>query len=102
MFTLLIAKKPVAVIDAPEPVARELLEQSDFHDDLMELWSNGEPLWNGSHALDIRPSTEAEIGEYEQGSFDGSEDGLTDEDDGEGTTVYFLVPIDEEDEDEDD
>jgi hypothetical protein len=52
--------------------------------------------------LDIRPSTEAEIGEYEQGSFDGSEDGLADEDDGEGTTVYFLVPIDEEDEDEDD
>ncbi len=102
MFTLLIGKKPVAVIDAPESDARELLEQDEFHEDLGELMSEGKPLWNGREKLTLRPSTEEEVQEFEQGAFD-DDDEEDDEELLEGATVYFLVPIDDdEDEDEED
>lgn len=104
MFTIEIGGKPVAVVDATEAGTRELLEQEDFQEDLASLTSSGQPLWDGNAALTIRPSTEDEIAEFEDSAFDDEEDEDAEEDeedDEDVSTVYFLVPLDD-DEDEND
>ena len=60
MFTIEIGGKPIAVVDAVESDARELLEQSEFRDDLTSLTSGGKPLWDGRAALTMRPATPEE------------------------------------------
>ena len=103
MFTIEIGGKPIAVVDAIEADARELLEQSEFRDDLTSLTSGGKPLWDGKAALTMRPATPEEVDEFEDSAFDDEdEDEEEEEDDEEASTVYFLVPLDDEDEDEDD
>ena len=103
MFTIEIGGKPVAVVDAIESDARELLEQSEFRDDLTSLTSGGKPLWDGKAALTMRPATPEEVDEFEDSAFDDEDEDEEEleEDDEEASTVYFLVPLDDEDEDED-
>ncbi|MCP8939500.1 hypothetical protein NK718_13320 [Alsobacter sp. SYSU M60028] len=105
MFTIEIGGKPVAVVDATEAGTRELLEQEDFQEDLASLTSSGQPLWDGNAALTIRPSTEDEIAEFEDSAFDDEDDEDEDTEEVEGdedvSTVYFLVPLDDDEDEED-
>ena len=65
MFTLEIAGKPIAVTDASEDDAREVLESETFKADLMQIESGGAPLWDGFATLSVRPATRAEIAAFE-------------------------------------
>jgi hypothetical protein len=51
MFTLEIAGKPIAITDASEVDAREVLESETFKQDLMHIESDGAPLWDGLHPV---------------------------------------------------
>ena len=105
MFTLEINGKPIAVTDADEEEARELLGGEDFKEDMKSLESEGRPLWDGSAPLNVRNSSEEEIEAFtraleedEEGEEDGAETNRDDED-GEDeplANVVFLVSIDED------
>ncbi len=98
MFTLTISDKPVAITNANEGEARELLMSDDFKEDLKFLESEGAPLWDGVASLNIRPATEEEKAEFEGADFDEDED---DDDDGEeGPYIMFLVDVTDPDEDD--
>ena len=94
MFTLEIAGKPIAVTDASEDEARELFESDAFKDDLMQIESEGAPIWDGFATLSVRAATRAEIFEFENTPFGDGEnvDPIT-------PMIMFLVDIDEPDED---
>ena len=102
MFTLEINGRAVAVIEADEEQARDLVEDEDFQDDLQSMESEGEPLWDGTTPLIVRRSTQDEI-EASQAAL-GEDD--EDEDDDEAADgelfVVFIVPVDEDLGDEDD
>lgn len=102
MFTIVIGGKPIAVVDASETDTRELLEQEDFREDLASLTSEGKPLWDGRSELAIRAATQDEIDEFEDSAFDDDEDEDEDEDDEEASTVFFLVPLDDDETEFDD
>ena len=95
MFTLIISDKPVAITNAEEEEARELLLSEDFKDDLKVLESNGAPLWDGFASLEIRAATDTEKAEFEDADFD--EEGDDDEDD-DGPYIMFLVDVTDPDE----
>jgi hypothetical protein len=98
MFTLTISDKPVAITNANEEEARELLMSEEFKDDLKVLESEGAPLWDGFASLNVRPATEEEKAEFEGADFDEEEE---DDDEEEGPYIMFLVDVtdpDEEDE----
>ncbi len=98
MFTLTISDKPVAITNANEEEARELLMSEEFKDDLKVLESEGAPLWDGFASLNVRPATEEEKTEFEGADFDEDEE---DDDEEEGPYIMFLVDVtdpDEEDE----
>ena len=98
MFTLMISDKPVAITNANEEEARELLMSEEFKDDLKVLESEGAPLWDGFASLNVRPATEEEKSEFEGADFDEDEE---DDDEEEGPYIMFLVDVtdpDEEDE----
>ena len=91
MFTLEINGTAIAVVHADETETRNLLDDEDFKEDLQSLTSEGEPLWNGRDPFVLRPATEAEIEAAEE----------EDEDDMEGDIlVAFIVPVDEDDNDD--
>jgi hypothetical protein len=94
MFTLEIKGRPIAVIVADEANARDLIEDEDFKEDLQSLDSDGEPIWDGSAPLSIRAASPDEI---EAAKASSDED---DEDEGE-LAVVFIVPLDEDDDEED-
>jgi hypothetical protein len=97
MFTLTISDKPVAITNANEEEARELLMSEEFKDDLKVLESEGAPIWDGFASLNIRPATEEEKAEFEGADFDEDEE----DDEEEGPYIMFLVDVtdpDEEDE----
>jgi len=97
MFTLTISDKPVAITNADEDEARELLMSDDFKEDLKMLESEGAPLWDGFATLNVRPATEEEKAEFEQADFDEEDE----DDEEEGPYIMFLVDVtdpDEEDE----
>ena len=99
MFTLTISDKPVAITNANEEEARELLMSEEFKDDLKVLESQGAPIWDGFASLNIRPATEEEKSEFEGADFD--EDEEDDDEEEEGPYIMFLVDVtdpDEEDE----
>jgi hypothetical protein len=97
MFTLTISDKPVAITNADEDEARELLMSEDFKDDLKVLESEGAALWDGFATLNVRPATEEEKTEFENADFDEDED--EDDDDGEeGPYIMFLVDVTDPDE----
>ena len=94
MFTLTISDKPVAITNADEDEARELLMSEDFKDDLKVLESDGAPLWDGFATRNGRAATEEEKNEFESADFDEDED---DEED-EGPYIMFLVDVTDPDE----
>ena len=104
MFTLEINGKPVAMTDAAEKEARELFEGEDFKEDLMELESEGHPLWDGSTPITVRPSSDEEIKAFAEAMEEGDDDEEADSDDEDENlaNVLFLVTIDDEDEDDTD
>ena len=97
MFTLTISDKPVAITNANEEEARELLMSEEFKDDLKVLESEGAPLWDGFASLNVRPATEEEKAEFEGADFDEDED---DDEEEEGPYIMFLVDVTDPDEDD--
>jgi len=95
MFTLTISDKPVAITNAEEDEARELLMSEDFKDDLKVLESEGAPLWDGFATLNVRPATDEERTEFENADFDDDEE---DDDEEEGPYIMFLVDVTDPDE----
>lgn len=98
MFTLTISDKPVAITNADEEEARELLLSEDFKEDLKVLESSGAPIWDGFATLNVRAATDTEKAEFEDADFD-EEEGDDDEDD--GPYIMFLVDVTDPDEAED-
>ena len=61
LFTVEIDGKPIVSIEAiSSREANELLKEEWFREDLCELRSGGEPLWDGKANLRSRPANEAE------------------------------------------
>ncbi len=96
MFTLTISDKPIAITNANEEEARELLMSEDFKEDLKYLESEGAPIWDGFATLDVRPATEEEKVEFEGADFDDEED--EDDDEEDGPYIMFLVDVTDPDE----
>lgn len=94
MFTLTISDKPIAVTNAAEDEARELLLSEEFRQDLKILESDGAPLWDGFASLRIRPASEEEISEFESADMDEDED----PDDEDSPLIMFLVDVSDPDE----
>jgi hypothetical protein len=97
MFTLTISDKPVAITNANEDEARELLMSDEFKEDLKILESEGAPLWDGFASLNVRAATDDEKAEFEEADFDEDED---DDDEEEGPYIMFLVDVTDPDEDD--
>ncbi|MDP8920405.1 MAG: hypothetical protein M3O00_16270 [Pseudomonadota bacterium] len=89
MFTLTISDKPVAITNADEEEARELLMSDDFKEDLKVLESGGAPLWDGFASLNVRAATDEEKAEFEDADFDEEDD----DDEEEGPYIMFLVDV---------
>ncbi|WP_243368972.1 hypothetical protein [Microvirga solisilvae] len=96
MFTLTISDKPIAITNADEEEARELLMSEDFKEDLKYLESEGAPIWDGFATLNVRAATEEEKVEFESADFDDEED--EDDDEEEGPYIMFLVDVTDPDE----
>jgi hypothetical protein len=96
MFTVEIAGRAIAVTNADEAQARELIESEEFREDLTVIQSEGKPIWDGKATLDLRPATPAEEEEFEEA------DDLDDEDeaDDDEPSVVFLIDIDDEEDEE--
>jgi hypothetical protein len=95
MFTLTISDKPVAITNANEEEARELLMSDDFKEDLKVLESDGAPLWDGFASLNVRAATDEEKAEFEDADFDEEDD---DDEEEEGPYIMFLVDVTDPDE----
>ena len=105
MFTLRINGRAIAVTDAGEAEAHDLLSSSDFKEDLTSLESEGRPLWDGAAPLTIQRATDDEIETFQAAMEEDDEDG-EDEPDEEGrdedlANIVFLVSIDEDAEEDD-
>ncbi|MEN9709871.1 MAG: hypothetical protein RIQ68_2279 [Pseudomonadota bacterium] len=97
MFTIEIAGRAIAVTNADQSQARELIESEEFREDLAFLLSNGKPVWDGKAELVLRAAKADEVEEFEDAE-DLDDDEM--EDDGD-PAVVFLIDIDDEEEDED-
>jgi len=95
MFTLTISDKPIAITNADEEEARELLLSEDFKDDLKALENDGAPLWDGFASLNVRAATDTEKAEFEDADFDDEE---SDDDEDDGPYIMFLVDVTDPDE----
>ncbi|WP_147425947.1 hypothetical protein [Teichococcus wenyumeiae] len=96
MFTLEIGGRPMAVMNTNEDDARAIVEGEGFREDLMRLKSANEALWDGKAPLNLRPSNEEEIAEFEESQEEDEEE----DDDEDATTILFLVPLDDEEDEE--
>ncbi|MBC9175794.1 hypothetical protein [Pseudoroseomonas ludipueritiae] len=96
MFTLEIGGRPMAVMNTSEEDARAIVEGEGFREDLTRLKSGNAPLWDGKATLNLRPSNEEEVAEFEESQAEDEED----DDDEDATTILFLVPLDDEDDEE--
>ncbi|MDB5650228.1 MAG: hypothetical protein JWL62_1748 [Hyphomicrobiales bacterium] len=95
MFTVEIGGRAIAVTNADEAQARELIASEEFQEDLTIIHSEGKPIWDGKSKLEIRPATSDEEEEFE------SADDLDDEEDSDDEpSVVFLVDIDEDEDEE--
>ena len=75
LFTVEIDGKPIVSIEAiSSREANELLKEEWFCEDLCELRSGGEPLWDGKANLRSRPANEAEAERYQQFADEASEE----------------------------
>ncbi|MDB5569269.1 MAG: hypothetical protein JWN93_452 [Hyphomicrobiales bacterium] len=91
MFTILIGEKRIAVTDAPEDDAQELIASDLFRDDLASVLTDGKPLWDGKDKLSLAKATEDEIAEFNSAEPDEEEDEEEDE-----PSIVFLIDIDED------
>lgn len=98
MFTLTISDKAIAITNADEGEARELLMSEDFKEDLKYLESEGAPIWDGFATLDVRPATEEEKAEFADADFDEEDD----DEEEEGPYIMFLVDVTDPDEADED
>jgi hypothetical protein len=95
MFTVEIGGRAIAVTNADEDQARELIDSEEFREDLTIIHSEGKPIWDGKSKLEIRTATKDEEEEFE------SADDLDDEDDSDDEpSVVFLVDIDDDEDEE--
>ncbi|MFN3686325.1 hypothetical protein [Salinarimonas sp.] len=97
MFTLEIDGRAIAVTDASEKDAKDLLES--IAEELIDLESEGGMIWDGTSPLTIRRATDEEVAAFDEAEMDEE-----DEEDDEDPVVVFLIDIDgleEDDEDED-
>src|SRR4051794_25173569 len=90
MFTLEVARRPIAITNAEEDQARDLLESDRFRADLKSVESEGAPVWDGFASLSFRPATRDEIAAFESAPMAEGEE--VDED---VPMIMFLVDIDE-------
>ena len=95
MFTVEIDGRAIAVTNAQEDQARDLIESEEFLDDLMVMESNGKPVWNGQTPVTLRPATPDEKAEFHE-----AEDLDDDIDDEDEPCVVFLIDIDDEDDED--
>jgi hypothetical protein len=103
MFTLEIKGKAIVVTNATQDEAAGLFESEEFKEDLKTLTSEGQPLWDGSAPLTVRPASEDEVDSFDEAMNDEEyEDADDADDDDEPIDVVFLVEIDAMDDDEDD
>jgi hypothetical protein len=87
MYTLEIAGKPVALIDADEQRARALVSGEVFKAD-MQRWKLGDSaLWDGRAGFAVRPASAEEAAQF-QGPDPHPPHGAEND---EGPTVMFLV-----------
>ena len=102
MFTLEIKGQAIVVTNATEDEAAGLFESEEFKEDLKTLTSEGQPLWDGSAPLTVRPASEDEVDSFDEAMNDEEyEDEDDADDDDEPIDVVFLVEIDSmEDDDE--
>jgi hypothetical protein len=90
MFTLEIDGTAIAITDADESQAWEIVESEAFQQDLMAMTSEGTLLWDGRAPLIIRPASRQETEAFGAPGLD-----LDDTDDDEDSVfVTFLVPVD--------
>lgn len=100
MFTVEIGGRAIAVTNADEAQARELIESEEFREDLTVILSDGKPVWDGKSEIGIRAATPDEEEEFE--SADEMDDEEEEEEvDGDEPSVVFLVDIDDEEDEED-
>jgi hypothetical protein len=98
MFTLTISDKPIAVTNANEDQARDVLMSEDFKQDLKVLESEGEPLWDGVATLSVRPASAPEIVEFDATDENKGSAGIEDD----APLILFLVDINDPDEPDED
>jgi hypothetical protein len=96
MFTLEINGTPLVVTNATEAEATDLFESEEFKEDLRSLRSDGEPLWDGTSPLVVRPASKEEIESFETALDDEDfEDEDETDDDDDPIDVVFLVEVDD-------
>jgi hypothetical protein len=66
MFTLEIKGKAIVVTNATQDEAAGLFESEEFKEDLKTLTSEGQPLWDGSAPLTVRPASEDEVDSFDE------------------------------------
>ena len=99
-YTLEIAGRPTAIVGATnEDAAEGAFEAPAILADLETLETQGEPLWNGSDELFVRPSFPDEVATFERTFAKAVIGGDANRDDEDGYVV-FLVPIDLADEED--
>jgi hypothetical protein len=102
MFTLEIKGTPLVVTNATESEAADLFESEEFKDDLRNLKSDGQPLWDGTSPLVIRPASREEIESFDSALDDDEFEGEDEtDDDGDPIDVVFLVEVDDEEDEGD-
>lgn len=65
VFTFSIGDKPILAFEANMFMeASQLCKEKWLHNDLVQLTSNGAPVWDGKAKLTIRNAIESEIAQY--------------------------------------
>lgn len=101
MFTLEINGTPIAVTDADESEARELFASNGFKQDLREFTTGGKPVWDGSSPFVVRAATEKEVEYFDDAALD-DDDFDDDEEDGDDVAVAVAGETEEDDPEGDD
>jgi hypothetical protein len=85
MFTLEIAGRPIAVIDAPLEKAEDSFHEEKFLSRLKTLKTGEGPLWDGHANLVVRPATDDEISALDEAdeSLHPKSDGSDEDEDNE-------------------
>jgi hypothetical protein len=89
MHTIEIARRPVAIINAPLGVAKEWTVSESFKKDLREVRdAEGRPLWNGEGTPSVRVASDEEVAKWDAARAAGN----ADEEDKAGYFA-FLTPV---------